>query len=97
LPPEQVRVAMPVLEQDWAQPPQWLGSVSMLRSQPSVCLFELQSAKPVLQAPVQTLAEQMGVAMFALEQMRLQAPQFCVSVEMARSQPFVRRSLSQFA
>jgi len=45
------------------QLPQWSGSVSVLVSQPSISLFELQSAYPVSHVPLQTLAAHVGFEM----------------------------------
>jgi hypothetical protein len=44
MPEPQVRVAMLLVEHDWAQPPQWLGLPLVSISQPSVSLLLLQSA-----------------------------------------------------
>src|SRR6185295_18722778 len=80
LPEPQVRVAMPVLEQDWLQPPQWPGSVFVLRSQPVVCLLASQSAKPAAQVPLQIPLPHDTVAMLLAEHTRPQRPQFCGSL-----------------
>src|SRR5437773_1881539 len=48
----QVTVAMLLPEQAWPQPPQLPTLVVVSTSQPSLCLFMLQSAKPAVQAPV---------------------------------------------
>jgi hypothetical protein len=66
------------LVQTTAQPPQLLGSLLVLISQPSVAL-RLQSAKPGLQDSKQLPCAQVGVALL-LEQATLQAPQLLGSV-----------------
>src|SRR5438477_394590 len=55
-PPVQVGTAMLLAEQAMAQSPQLAALVSTLISQPLVCLFPSQSAKPLLQAPLQAPA-----------------------------------------
>ena len=58
---EQVRIGTFRVEQATAQPPQFVGSVKRLVSQPSVSLLLLQSAKPTLQPPLQTPLAQVGL------------------------------------
>jgi hypothetical protein len=66
-----------LVEQVTPQPPQFEVVVSDA-SQPSVCLFELQSPQPEAQVPLQTPPLQAAVTWF-VEQTTLAAPQFCGS------------------
>src|SRR5262245_37390260 len=47
--------------------PQLLGSLSICRSQPLVCLFPSQSANPALHVPLHTPEPQLGVMMLVAE------------------------------
>jgi hypothetical protein len=57
------------------QPPQFVLLVRMFVSQPSVCLLLLQSLKPALHVPLQTLAAHVTVAIWFGEHTVPQAPQ----------------------
>src|SRR5437762_3128532 len=80
---------MLLLEHTLAQPPQLLASLMVLISQPSASLLLLQSAKPVLQAPLHTPAAQVGVEMLLLEHTLAQPPQLLASLLMLTAQPSV--------
>ncbi len=69
------------------QPPQVLGLVRIAASQPSASLLLLQSAKPTLQAPLQTELAHVVNAMLLFEQMLLQPPQLAALLDVAVSQP----------
>ena len=71
------------------QEPQLLASLVVLISQPSVFLLLLQSAKPELHAPLQTLAAHEGEAMFVPEQTDPQLPQLLALFVVLISQPSV--------
>src|SRR5579883_1685929 len=91
-------VAMLLFEHTTPQPPQLLTLVpAMFTSQPSVCLLLLQSAKPELQAPVQTPLVQTGVAMLLFEQTSPHPPQSLTFDEVFVSQPSVCLLLLQSA
>ena len=78
------------------QLPQLLELLVVFSSQPSIFLLLLQSPKPALQAPVHTLAVQVGEAMLLLEQTAPQPPQLLALVAVLISQPLARL-LSQSA
>jgi hypothetical protein len=97
-PAAQVPVQLPLLhrgvviwleEQTIPHPPQLFTLLLMLVSQPLVSLFESQSAKPALQAPLQTLLEHVGVLMLLVEQMIPHPPQLLALVWVFISQPSV--------
>src|SRR5438876_948084 len=67
------------VEQTIPQPPQLLGSLLRLVSQPSDCLSPLQSAKPLLHAPLHDPPAHVGMAMLRLEHTRPQPPQLPTS------------------
>src|SRR5262245_60631208 len=67
--------AMLFAEQPWLQPPQFAVLVEMLVSHPSASLFELQSAYPWAQAPLQTFPEHVGVGTLLFEHAFGQPPQ----------------------
>jgi hypothetical protein len=95
-PPPQVTVGMLLPEQGVPHAPQFDALVAVSISQPSDCLFMLQSANPLLHAPSQTPAVHVTVAMLAEEQIVPHPPQFMMSVpSMFVSQPFVSLSWSQ--
>src|SRR5690348_4000615 len=77
------------------QPPQLLGLVSVLISQPSASSFMLQSAKPGEHMPLHTPAPHVTVAMLLLEQTLAQPPQLFGSLAMFVLQPFIRNCPSQ--
>jgi len=81
--------------QTFPHEPQLFGSVDMATSQPSVCLFPLQSAKPVLQAPLHNPPVHAG-DIWLLLQTAPQEPQLATSVLIATSQPSAEFRL-QFA
>ena len=83
------------VEQTMPQPPQLLMSLLVLISQPSVFLFPLQSANPVVQAPLQLPPAHVGVVMWLAEQTDPQPPQFAASVPVAVSQPSASLSALQ--
>lgn len=56
-----------MFEQALPRPPQLEALLASVTSHPSVCLLLLQSAVPALHEPLQTPAEQVGVAMPVLE------------------------------
>ena len=78
------------------QLPQLFALFVVLTSQPSIFLLLLQSPKPALQAPVHTLAVQVGEAMLLLEQTAPQPPQLFALVAVLISQPLAKL-LSQSA
>lgn len=88
-PPPQVRVAIPVLEQAIPQPPQLSGFVAISISQPSACLFPLQSAFPAAHVPLHTPATHVRVCMPAFEQTIPHPPQLLGSVFVSISHPSV--------
>src|SRR5437868_4805912 len=61
-PATQLSAAMWFAEQAWPQPPQLLMSVPVADSQPSDCLFPLQSENPTEQAPLHSPPAQLGTA-----------------------------------
>jgi hypothetical protein len=75
----------------WPQVPQLPALVLVLTSQPSSCLLLLQSANPALQTPAWHDEDEHARVMFALEQLRPQAPQLLTSLAKLTSQPSVRR------
>ena len=83
----QVTVSMLLVEQLMPHPPQEVAVVLMFTSQPSVSLLPLQSAKPVVQVPLQTPLPQVVVAMLAVEHTRPQPPQSAAVTLRLASQP----------
>jgi len=85
-----------VVSQALPQPPQFAVVLNEI-SHPSGCLFPLQSAYPVAQVPLQVLPAQVRVAMWLLEQLVAQPPQWLGSVWVLISQPSVSLSELQSA
>ncbi len=85
----QVRVGMLLVEQTVPQAPQLRMSVLVLISHPSVCLFRLQSANPLVQVPLQAAGgpPPQVRAMLLVEQTTPQALQLSTSVLRFVSQP----------
>jgi hypothetical protein len=86
-PAAQLGLVMLLFEQTVPHEPQFEAFVASTTSQPSVCLFALQSAVPALQLPLQTPAAQLGVAILVFEQAVPHAPQFATVVLRFVSQP----------
>jgi hypothetical protein len=81
--------ATPLVDaQVFPQAPQLLMLVSMLVSQPSDSIFELQSAHPPSQVPKHLPELHAGVTTWLPEQVRPQAPQLLGSEKVLVSQPF---------
>src|SRR5579883_1685379 len=83
----QVTVTRLLVGQTFAQAPQLFLSVLRFTSQPLVSLLLSQSANPVLQAPLHTPIEHVGVMMLLFEQSPWQVPQCAGSVLRFTSQP----------
>src|SRR4051794_40030432 len=92
LPPAQAALALGTLH-TVPHAPQLFTLVFVLISQPSDCLFALQSAKPAVQVPLHTPLPQDRAAMLLLEHARPHALQLLASVRMLISQPSFARLL----
>src|SRR5262245_27563829 len=88
IPAAQVGLVMLLLEHTLPQPPQFLLSVWLLISHPSLRLSLLQSRKPALHMPVHMLAEQV-LARLLPEQGVAQPPQLATSLVRLISHPSV--------
>src|SRR5947209_2170354 len=68
-PPAHAVVVMLLFEQTTPQPPQFVVDVAVATSQPFVCLFPSQSAKPAVHAPAHTPFTQAAVTLFVEQTM----------------------------
>jgi hypothetical protein len=88
-PEPHVGVGMWLGEHVVPHPPQLLGLVVMLISQPFACLLPSQSWKPVAQVPLQTPEPHVGVGMLLGEQVKPHEPQLPGLVALSTSQPSI--------